>query len=755
MVVLFSLMGYSQKEYKVGVNLFRYVNADKLNQYEITEMTLDSIVASLAANNPQRESDTGTSLKKIQLVVQLEVPWDLTEPSAGDYNFTWYKNFATWCEDRKIKWTALLSPHNVPGFIRDKYSADIIRKVDGSEVSSPFLVFSPSSKVWNDPDNPNNGEVGKWIKEFVKQMSETNHFSRLSTNSSKAIDEILIGNEMIYPFNKETSGDDATKAKWEAKGNSLNSYPSTIQSFVNGWQGFYNTTYDTNGNFVSSTPNLVTNNNQTTWMPNSLRDFRNSELAYCIAGMFDKAKQQLMISFGNDTADVNNIGISSKLVPYLFRRDYNPTTGQPSTVLSDEFCGYDDPNLGYIIDHSNKFLGADSYYTSTYSLTDSFIATKSRTNPNNLTTPSKSIYLAEFNKNIGLTGKVPLMTATEIFSNGRKGFGLDPNYQDYNVRYYVFFAWNPTYDPTEPYYKITEGQQLGLYNLFNSIATRVPQSFNNAATTLNFEEEPIDYYNFSTVVLTDPPVSPFKINKNNFASGAYTVANPATYSNITSLTISKNDVDWFKFNWNGKNYYLKVVQQSNIIEPDYLKQYGLNFQFICNNVFTAYTTKASGVNGVEVDTKIFLYNADLVELASNDDYNGVKTFSKIYYNLDDSPLPNTFVQNSLREVNLNSSDILSSSMKQESNNLSMDNNQFDVLVSPNPAVNYLDVSVTGYSEKYNVLLTDLNGKTVYQEQNVSESKKTIDVSSINEGMYCLIVTSDNDKKVKKIIKLAK
>jgi Secretion system C-terminal sorting domain len=158
-------------------------------------------------------------------------------------------------------------------------------------------------------------------------------------------------------------------------------------------------------------------------------------------------------------------------------------------------------------------------------------------------------------------------------------------------------------------------------------------------------------------------------------------------------------------------------------------------------------------SGVEIDTKLFLYNADLVELANNDDYAGIKTFSKLYFNLNDV-FP-TFVSNGFRNVNPNSTDFPVTSIKQESNNLSIENNQFDVLVSPNPAVNYLDVSIVGLKEKFDILMTDLNGKTVYQEKNVSENKKTIDVSNINEGMYCLIISTEKDNKVKKIIKVAK
>jgi hypothetical protein len=533
---LFSLISYSQKEYKVGVNLFRRVNPGTTKQYEITGATLDSIVAALTANNPQRQSGTGTSLKKIQLVVQLDVPWYETafydlQGNLINYDFNWYKNFATLCEARNIKWTPLLAPHYVPQNILNKYPNDILKNIDGTAVSSPFLPFSPSSSVWNN-------EVASWIRAFVIAMRgsdfainsvDKNHFS--IPTSIKSIDEILVGNEMMYPFNKATSGDNVTKAKWLTITPILPTYPSTESEFLAFW------------------------NNQVNLTTNVLRNFRNQQLAYCISGMIYTAKDQLSLSTMLGATNANNIGISSKLFSYFFPRT--------TSSITDEISGYDNAQLGYIINQSSKFLAVDSYSSPSFTIIDDFVAANSRVSQANTANPTnpKRIYISEFNKNIGLAGNNTPLTATEIFNNGNTGFN------SHNVGYYVFFAWNPTYNPAEPFYKITQGQQLGLYNLFNTIGSQVLVG-STATNIIN-------------------PIEPGLAN--NFVSGAFSIAN--NYNNSTSHSIYSGDVDWFKFTTGTgtslKTFYLKVVQQSNIdTTPTVAKTYGLQLVIDACGVLT-------------------------------------------------------------------------------------------------------------------------------------------------------------------------
>lgn len=674
--ILFTLFSYSQQEYKIGVNLFRE-EMGNLPTENITGKTLDSIVASISANDPNRTSGSGTTLKKVKLVIELEVPWDKTETSPGIYNFEWYKSFATLCEDKKIKWTPLLSPHYVPNFyINDtlsnyplSYSKDKLKYLDGSNYPDfNFLRFSPNSSIWND-------KVANWIKAFVHQMYTSNHFYSTSYQN-RAIEELLVGNEMTYPFNKAISGDDATKTKWDQE-NPTVAYPSNSIQFLNFW-------------------------NNTTLTPNLLKDFRNRHLAYCIAGMIYQAKTQLITDLGS--ANANNIGISSKLVSYLFPR--------ADISISDEICGYDNNQLGYLINQSNKFLAIDSYTNPNgWDLIDDYNTTNIRTLPS-----GKSIYLSEFNR---VNGSNPFVTTD--FSSFLTSFP--------NIKYYVFFAWNPK--GLDSHYKITEGQQLGLYNMLNSI---VPKSNPIEATTTTATE----------------------VKFNNFASGAFTIPTPYNYTSPTiptPLSISSNDVDWYKFIYGGNAYYLKVIQKTG---DSSFKNYGLRL-----TINTSGTNKTVGAPSnmilnartttylnTLVDTEMILYDANLFELASNDNISTTNKFSQIILDL------NEFNQLNKSFSNLNNDYPIYQEGTEKIQNSNKETQPFEVTIFPNPAKKFIDIKINRLKEKYSLAIYDINNKSVYEESQIStELIKQVDITSFEKGMYFILISLNNNKSIIKMIKI--
>lgn len=545
---------FSQEEYKIGVNLFREETGSVATQ-QITGKTLDSIVASITANQPNRIGKN----KHVKLVISLDVSWEKTEIKPGVYNFEWYKSFAKLCEQKNISWTPLLAPHYVPNFIlqNPKYANHQVNYVDGTPLNEfNFLPISPSSPIW---DN----EVALWIKAFIDAMAQANHFTIESSNP-KAIDEILIGNEMMYSFNKETSGDSATKAKWMKDGHSIDDYPTSRKEFLENWNSI-----------VSGKPNL-------------LRDFRNKELGNCIAGMMQVVKSQLALRLGSINA--NTIGVSSKLFPYQFPR------AEFDTFFINEFSGYDEQNLQHLIATSNKFIAVDSYSTSTgWKITNDYQATYDR-----ISTSGKSIYLSEFNRNL-IHEDIPL-TTTDIYNYGMIGF------KNYNLKYYVYFAWNPK--SVGAIYQITEGQKLGLYNLFNTL-----------------------------VPIENPKES---VIKNNFASGAYTI--DANYNNSTDFSIFDQDVDWYKFSYDQRVYYLKVVKKPSRSHEVIPKKYGLQ---LTTNLF-AIQAKTYETEDGPIDTQLFLYNENLEILTQNDNRIN-STFSKISYPLLDFPfIP--FKKNTIRKL---------------------------------------------------------------------------------------------------------
>ncbi|WP_350287959.1 T9SS type A sorting domain-containing protein [uncultured Croceitalea sp.] len=654
--ILCTFFMYSQ-EYKVGVHLFKRETGNLATENE-TGKTLDSIIASISANKPNRT----TGSKTVKLVIGLEVPWKDTEINQGVYNFDWYISFAALCESKGIKWTPLLSPHYVPEFYKNMYSADKLNYVDQTPYTEfNFLYFSPSSDIWNN-------EVAKWIKEFIDEMSNANHFSTLSTPNG-AIEELLVGNEMIYPFNKTISGDDATIRKWNQENPSI-AYPVNSNQFIGFW-------------------------NNTTLASNPLKDFRNKQLAYCIGGMIHVAKSQLTLRLGSNNAD--NIGVSSKLYPYLFPRT--------NIAIADEICGYDNAQLGYLINLSNKFVAIDSYTDPDgWDLIDDYNATNGRTSPSN-----KSIYLSEFNRKDGFDSDSPFL-ATD-FSNFLTAYP--------NIKYFVFFAWNPMGIASNT--KITEGQILGLYNMINDL-----------------------------VPIENGTGSSSAPKPNNYASGAYTIPegfySPENLNyNFQHLYISENTVDWYKFYHKGNVYYLKVTQKPDDTRDDArYEKYGLHLTYNSCNILTA---KIYG--DTQIDTKIFLYDANLFELTNNDDYISNNTFSKLLYDLDD-------VNNNTSNRSVSSQNIISQyeTVLNENQKLKEDTNPFEVILSPNPSQEFIKITVKGISEKYNLKIIDFNNKLVFKESQISTKIiKQIDISQLQKGMYFILINTSANKTTKKMIKI--
>lgn len=422
---------YSQTEYKVGVMLFKdnftVDPNDPSGPYIGDE--LDQIVLSITQGYPVRQN----SSRRVELVIELEVPWYDTQIGTGitpeNYNFEWYQKFALICEQKNIKWTPLLSPHYVPSFFIDinspySYYNDKIKDYGNNLVTSDFLPLSPSSRVWDE-------KVTHWIKAFISEMQhDTNsipgsildHFAT-SITSSNAIEEMLVGNEMMYPHSPPpnqdplTSYDDATRANW----NSL--YPLT------------------GGLPTSLTP--------------AFADFRSKQLSYCIVTMLRAAKQELSLRLGQPAAA--NIGLSSKLYPYFF-----PRTNNTFASIYDQYAGYSNSELGFINSESVKFLAMDTYTcpTGAWKIQDDYNAAKSRTT---LTpTTSNVLYVSEYNR----VPECIRLTENDVYNDGRNGF------LNNKVRYFVFFAWNP--DSSVPHWKITQQQKNGLRRLFDWVVPTCP-----------------------------------------------------------------------------------------------------------------------------------------------------------------------------------------------------------------------------------------------------------------------------------------
>ncbi|MBU0661018.1 hypothetical protein KKG22_02440, partial [Patescibacteria group bacterium] len=140
---------------------------------------------------------------------------------------------------------------------------------------------------------------------------------------------------------------------------------------------------------------------------------------------------------------------------------------------------------------------------------------------------------------------------------------------------------------------------------------------------------------------------------NNVVYEQVTISEPVTYDpyepNDTSGTaeylgagtsytrndayLTDSDEDWYRFIYNSQSYYIKV----HGFNPDQIGVYHLSF----SRVNSAVTIETSGPTNGEPDTRMWLYDSDLNQLAENDDSNGF--FSKIEYTFNQAPNTCTLV----------------------------------------------------------------------------------------------------------------
>ena len=77
-----------------------------------------------------------------------------------------------------------------------------------------------------------------------------------------------------------------------------------------------------------------------------------------------------------------------------------------------------------------------------------------------------------------------------------------------------------------------------------------------------------------------------------------------------------------------------------------------------------------------------------------------------------------------------------------------ENNNLNVLVYPNPAVNVLNITLNS-NELFNLTITDLNGKQILAER-ISSISNMVDISNLSSGMYLLRIANSNVHSTTKI-----
>lgn len=362
------------ENYKLGVVLF-------LRDINKIDSILDEIKQSIASNDVFRQRN-GNSL---QLVVQTEIRWKQTNPNANHYDFSMFVEYAEKLKARGIKWSPLFSPHYTPDWVKKSYQSDLIRDKHGKVVDGNFLVISPSSQVWRI-------EAKQWIDAGLEALS-----AFIGDSESDVISEIFVTNEMMYA----KGGFDYGENEYDTNG-----VVSVITSYddasIAAWKKRYGTEH---GNHIPR--NL---REEGTSRKSAFMLFRAEELAYCLNDLRNNTKDKLS-SMGFD------IPVTWKLVPYAFDK---------GAATLEQYHGILGSQLRFLFNQTTvEMIGIDEYQTG-----NGWTALKDAINKvRKYDNFKKPIYLAEFNRTDGDSGKAQLLN----WIRKTRTMG---------VTHWTFFSWN-------------------------------------------------------------------------------------------------------------------------------------------------------------------------------------------------------------------------------------------------------------------------------------------------------------------------
>jgi hypothetical protein len=75
-----------------------------------------------------------------------------------------------------------------------------------------------------------------------------------------------------------------------------------------------------------------------------------------------------------------------------------------------------------------------------------------------------------------------------------------------------------------------------------------------------------------------------------------------------------------------------------------------------------------------------------------------------------------------------------------------------VNIYPNPTNNMINVNLDNITTAVNFTLMSIDGKVIYQANNVNDTKTAIDISNNAKGVYFLKVEANNQQQIFKVIK---
>lgn len=369
------------KDYKLGVVLFPTASIDS---------DLDRIKNEIAKGDVYREFNGDT----LQLVVQLQIPWNETNSAENVYDFSKYKQIAEKMKARGIKWTPLFPIHHTPNWVLNKYSSDLMKNKHSQLPSDGkygnFLDFSPSSSVWRN-------EAHKWIQKGIEELS-----NYIGVDKNSTISELFITNESMYRRGGLSYGD-AIDLTMNTNDSVITTYDNTT---INKWN---NSSY---GKKYGSIPRNISYNMDSESRINAFLRFRSEELAYMLSDLRNSAKSKLI------QLNKQSIPVTWKLTPYVF--DAGKTT-------LEQYNGINSYGLDILFNKTGvEVIGMDEYSSPNSLDSSNFIASINKIRKYD---KYKPIYMAEFNRR----------DSKPDYSLVRKWI---KDTKAYDVRYWTFFSWN-------------------------------------------------------------------------------------------------------------------------------------------------------------------------------------------------------------------------------------------------------------------------------------------------------------------------
>jgi hypothetical protein len=221
--------------------------------------------------------------------------------------------------------------------------------------------------------------------------------------------------------------------------------------------------------------------------------------------------------------------------------------------------------------------------------------------------------------------------------------------------------------------------------------------------------------------------------------------------------------------------FLKFTSNDNITASGFLVEYITEKPSFCTQQFTTYTepsgTVKDGSNGYDYHNETLcnwrinptganniLISFDYLDTEPIEDYIVLMDMANFVFidTISGNQLPNPILVNSddLRIIWVTSDDIRGGGwqLSYETDVVSTsEKNKFDIIsLYPNPCKGKINIEIDKALIDYNVNIKDISGRIFYSE-NMTTSKKTIDISKLSKGMYFVELVNKTDRSIKKII----